>query len=37
MNKNLIIAAVVCLIVGAALGYYFGYDIGWEGAVEQLQ
>jgi len=37
MNKNLIIVGVICLIVGAAAGYYFGYDIGWERAVEQLQ
>jgi len=37
MNKNLIIVAIVCLVIGATVGYYFGYDIGWERAVEQLQ
>ena len=37
MNKNLIIVAVLCLVIGAAVGYYFGYDIGWERAVDYLQ
>lgn len=31
MNKNIsIITAVACLIVGAAIGYYIGYNIGWD-------
>lgn len=34
MNKNLIVVAIICLVIGAAAGYYFGYDIGWERAVD---
>ena len=37
MSKNIIIVGVICLVVGAAVGYYFGYDIGWERAVESLR
>ena len=36
MNKKFIMIAIACLIVGAAVGYYFGYDIGFERAVAQL-
>jgi len=36
MNKKLVIIAIVCLVVGAAAGYYFGYDIGFERAVARL-
>ena len=37
MSKNLIITAVIFLVIGGAVGYYFGYDIGWERAVDYLQ
>jgi len=37
MSKNLIITAVIFLVIGGAVGYYFGYDIGWERAVVYLQ
>jgi hypothetical protein len=37
MNKKLIVIAVICLVVGAAAGYYFGYDIGFERPVAQAR
>jgi hypothetical protein len=36
MNKKRFLIAIICLIVGAATGYYFGYDIGFEKAIAQL-
>jgi hypothetical protein len=37
MNRKIILIALICLVVGAAAGYYFGYDIGFEQAVAQLR
>jgi hypothetical protein len=37
MNKDLITVGIVCVILGAAVGFYFGYDVGFQRALEQLQ
>lgn len=36
-KQTLFIIAVLALIAGAGIGYFFGYDIGFEKAVSQTQ
>ncbi len=35
MNKNLAIAAIVIVLIGGGAAFYFGYDIGYEKAIEK--
>ncbi len=35
MNKNLAIAAVVIFLIGGGAAFYFGYDFGYENAIEK--
>jgi uncharacterized protein YneF (UPF0154 family) len=38
MKKSLAaVLIVLSLFFGVSLGYYFGYDIGWEKAIRTLQ
>jgi hypothetical protein len=33
-NYRLVFVSALVLLVGAAIGYYLGYDHGWEQAVQ---
>jgi len=35
-HKHIAIGFLVALLAGAGLGFYFGYDVGWEAAVSYL-
>jgi hypothetical protein len=37
MIRKFIVIAIICLALGASVGYYFGYDIGFERAVTELK
>jgi hypothetical protein len=38
MQKSIMAVLIVCsMIIGLGVGYYFGYDIGWERAIDTIQ
>jgi len=36
VNKKAMVFLALGLLLGAAVGYYFGYDHGWETAVKDI-
>jgi hypothetical protein len=36
MNMRFLIIVFVLFVIGGLVGYYFGYDLGWENAMKHL-
>ncbi len=36
-HRHIAVGFLAALLGGIGLGYYFGYDAGWEGAIRGLQ